>query len=244
MAKEQGIIIDLHAHTYYSNCSQDDPRDVINVAIENGVNVLGVNDHNYGIGERKEQYIAEMRAVASAYKGQITILCGIEIATFPHLFDIKSPKEIANFDYCLIEHITSRQSIVGGNLIEFCKSLGIPCGIAHTDLFEYCDMYGKNYAEFFTQMANSGIFWEMNVNYDSIHGYHEHEYVKEFVSNEQKQAIVKASGLCVSVGFDGHRYKDYDGSRVRAMNSFLQKNGISTLLSHPVLGKKIKNITL
>lgn len=234
-------IIDLHAHTYYSNCSEDNPRDVISVAISGGITVLGINDHNYGIGERKAQYLKEIRSLAEIYAGQITILCGIEIATLPHLFDIKSPREIGDFDYCLIEHMSESQSIINGDLIGFCKSLGIPCGIAHTDLFEYCQTNGIEISEFFSQLAQNGIFWEMNVNYDSIHGYHEHEYVKKFIASEYQQKVVKDSGLCISVGFDGHRHADYAPSRVLTMNEFLNEKGIKTLLSHPTLSKKIKN---
>ena len=239
MAKKHDQIIDLHSHTYYSNCSQDDPRAVIQTAIDSGVSVLGINDHNYGIASRKPEYLAEMRALAQEYKDEITVLCGIEIATIPECFDIKRQSEIANFDYCLIEHITTDESIVGGNLIEFCISLGIPCGIAHTDLFAYCKKYGYEPSQLFEQMAKHGIFWEMNVNYDSVHSYHEHEYVKIFIEDVEKQEIVKSSGLCISVGFDGHRFKDYDGARVRKMNEFLQKNGIPTLADHPVLGGKL-----
>ena len=49
--------------------------------------------------------------------------------------------------------------------------VGIMCGIAHTDLFKYCDMYGFEYTEFFEKMAQNNMFWEMNVTYDSIHKY-------------------------------------------------------------------------
>lgn len=35
------MIQDLHSHTYFSAC---------------GVEVLGITDHNYGIGDRKREY--------------------------------------------------------------------------------------------------------------------------------------------------------------------------------------------
>ena len=53
-------IIDLHSHTYYSNCSNDNPRELIKTAIQNNIDVLGINDHNYGIGDRKDLYLNEI----------------------------------------------------------------------------------------------------------------------------------------------------------------------------------------
>ena len=54
----------------------------------------------------------------------------------------------------------------------------------------------------------------MNVNYDSIHGYREHPYVKAFFESEEQQAIVRESRVRVSIGFDGHKVEDYLPERV------------------------------
>ena len=121
------------------------------------------------------------------------------------------------------------------NLLFRCKKHKILCGIAHTDLFEYCDMYGYDYEDFFRRMAENNIFWEMNVSYDSIHHYREHQYVKDFMTDESKIALVKNSGVYVSIGFDGHRLEDYDGFRVHEMYDFLKENGIKTI--DEVLGR-------
>ena len=64
------------------------------------------------------------------------------------------------------------------------------------------------------ELAEAGIFWELNVNCDSIHGYSEHEYVKRFMASEREQVLVRAAGLEISVGFDGHRVYDYLPARV------------------------------
>ena len=221
-------VFDIHSHTYYSNCGRDNPKDLIETAIHNGISVLGICDHNYGIGDRKEQYLQEIRGFAKTYADRIRVLCGIEIATLPHLFDITDKTQIRNFDYCLIEHITDPQSIVGNDLIGFCKNLGIPCGIAHTDLFAYCDLYGFDYYEFFKSLADNGIFWEMNVTYDSIHGYREHQYVLDFMKDADKQNTVKKAGTVISIGCDSHRCEDYDGFKVHTMYDFLTENGFNT----------------
>ena len=44
------MIQDLHAHTYYSFCCNDRVETVIETAIANGIQQLGICDHNYGIG--------------------------------------------------------------------------------------------------------------------------------------------------------------------------------------------------
>lgn len=219
---------DIHSHTYYSDCGRDMPRRLADNAVKNGLSILGICDHNYGIGKRKREYHDEIRALASEYKNLVKILCGIEIATFPSLYDIQNPDEIKDYDYCLIEHITAPNSIAGGDLFEFCDKLKIRCGIAHTDLFGYCDTHGYDYEEFFGRMAEKNIFWEMNVSYDSIHNYREHSYVYDFMNDKNKLDIVRKSGVCVSVGFDSHRIEDYNGYRVHSMYDFLKENGIKT----------------
>lgn len=223
--EEERNVFDIHSHTHYSFCGRDDPQLLVDTAVENGIRLFGICDHNYGIGARKREYIREMRELAEQNKERIRLLTGIEIATIPTHYDIADPAEIAGYDYCLIEHITSDESIVGGDLFGFCSRLGIRCGIAHTDMFAYCDKYGYDYAQFFAEMAKRKIFWEMNVSYDSIHRYTEHPYVKEFVSNPVKQKIIRDAGVYVSIGFDGHRREDYDGQRVHDMYDFLKENG-------------------
>lgn len=228
-------MFDLHSHTHYSFCGRDLPQDLVDTMVRNGVRLLGITDHNYGIGRRKAQYLREMRQLAADNAGRLRILCGIEIATIPGNFDIAEPAEIAEYDYCLLEHIDHPDSLARDDLFGFAEKLGIRCGIAHTDLFAYCDRRGYDRREFFGKLAERGIFWEMNVSYDSIHRYREHPYVADFVNDPEKQAIVRDAGMYVSVGFDGHRREDYDGAKVAEMIKFLKNAGIRTAdeLFHP-----------
>ena len=239
--KYRNNVFDLHSHTYYSWCGRDNPHDLVNTVIKNGISVLGINDHIQCLSDRMDEYEHEIRSVAEEYKDKIKILCGVEIATLHssyttpftsyggNSYSINSPDVLKKFDYCLIENITSPEGVVKGNLIEFCKNIGILCGIAHTDLFEYCDMYGYDYCEYFKKLAENNIFWEMNVSYDSIHKYREHKYVFDFINDKEKIAIVKKSGLRLSIGFDSHRHEDYDGFRVHEMYNFLKNNSIPTI---------------
>lgn len=221
-------VFDLHSHTHYSFCGRDLPQTLVDAMVRNGVRLLGITDHNYGIGRRKAQYLREMRQLAADNADRLRILCGIEIATIPGNFDIADPSEIVEYDYCLLEHIDHPDSLAKDDLFGFAEKLGIRCGIAHTDLFAYCDRRGYDRREFFGKLAEHGIFWEMNVSYDSIHRYREHPYVADFVNDPEKQAVVREAGLYVSVGFDGHRCEDYDGAKVAETVKFLKNAGIRT----------------
>ncbi len=201
-------IMDLHSHTNYSACGKDDPEELVRFIIGSGIEVFGISDHNYGIGERKEQYLRHIGSLKEKYKKELKLLVGIEISALPHLFDVKDG-EIALYDYCIAEHIDCEDSLAYHDPVSFLSKFQIPAGIAHTDLFAYCEKTGRDAAEFLKELANNNIFWELNVNFDSIHGYREHQYVKDFFESEEKQEIVKQAGLILSVGFDGHNMDDY-----------------------------------
>ena len=215
------MIQDLHSHTRYSNCGRDEPALVVEAAIQGGIELLGVSDHNYGIGDRKARYLAELDALRARYAGKIRILRGIEIATIPAHF-LKPGEDLSAFDYCLVEHLDDPTSMVGARICAFADTLGIPTGIAHTDLFGWMNAMGVKPEEFLRALAAHGVFWERNVNYDSIHGYREHAYVKAFMESPEQQRMVRDAGLRVSVGFDGHRVEDYLPGRVVDTNSFLE----------------------
>lgn len=220
---QSDMIQDIHSHTRYSDCGRDEPRVIIERALAGGITQFGISDHNYGIGDRLEEYCEELLALKEEYKGKIELLVGLEISTYPH--QIPAPDtDFSRFDYCLLEHLQNEGCCVE-DICGYAKSLAIPCGIAHTDLFGFCEKRGLEPLLFFRSLAEAGIFWEMNVNYDSIHGWREHSYVIEFMNNSEQQRIILDSGICISVGFDGHRVEDYDPVRVTQMNEFLSQKG-------------------
>lgn len=228
------MVMDLHAHTYFSKCGADEPRDVVMAALGGGVDVLGITDHNHGInrpdewGDRKQEYFRLLTGLKEEFAGQITLLRGIEIATLPGL--CPAPEEdFSGFDYALIEHIDLPESLVGLSVFSFARRLGCPAGIAHTDLFAMAQKEGQPPEVFLRRFADAGIFWEMNVNFDSIHGYREHAYVQAFLQSEAQQEAVRKSGIALSVGFDGHRVGDYDPGRVASMCRFLEEKGMKTV---------------
>ena len=73
---------------------------------------------------------------------------------------------------------------------------------------------GEDPLAYFTKMAEHGIFWEMNVNLDTIHGGEEHPYMLKFFEDREQQEVVRRSGVRLSVGFDGHRVYDYKPRRI------------------------------
>ncbi len=225
------MIQDLHSHTYYSFCSSDVPDATILAAIDSGIELFGICDHSYGIGFGNKElcrlyfekgdgyhpkydtairrYFDHMTCVKEKYADRINIMRGIEI-TVPDLFGLKTAFPLGNdvsfFDYCLVE---SPNLFDNKSIFELAEIFECPMGIAHTDMFAYAKQIGEDPYVLFASMARSGIFWEMNVNYDSTHKFREHKYVKRFFEDAEQQAIIRESGVRVSVGFDGHKVIDY-----------------------------------
>ena len=229
------MIQDLHSHTYYSFCGGDKPEEIVEAAIAGGIEVFGITDHNYGIGNGrinvlnagKEQvpddyekmlvrYYDHINLIKEKYADKIRILRGIEVATlYGSRYALPDSADISFFDYCLVENLDHFDtSIAQGDLFAFAKRCGCPVGVAHTDMFAFIEKLGEKPEGYFRRMAEEKNFWEMNVSYDSIHNYREHAYMLEFFRNQEQQRIVRESGVRLSVGFDGHRVKDYLPERV------------------------------
>ena len=241
------MIQDLHAHTYYSFCSNDKPERVIETAIAGGIQQFGLCDHNYGIGcARKEfcwdqgtklnadygktleRYYDHMLLLKDKYAKKIKILCGIEVCTLKakDSYALPTSADVSFFDFALVENLDHPNSITGGDIFTFAKRCGCPVGIAHTDLFGFIERLGEDPYRYCKRLAEAGIFWEMNVNYDSIHNFQNHAYVAEFFKNKQQQDIVKKTGLRLSVGFDGHIAAEYKPARVKTACKLIQDTGI------------------
>lgn len=217
--------MDIHSHTRYSDCGKDEPRTVVEAAVAGGITLFGISDHNYGIGNRFEQYKAEIYALRKEFADKIQILAGIEIASLPG-YDEPNPERLTGLDYCLFEHLDEPDSVVGMNVFAYRYRFSGKFGIAHTDLFRLAERQGMEPLSFLRMFADHDIFWEMNVNYDSIHGWLEHPYMLRIYEDEQYRQIIRDSGIRLSVGFDGHRVRDYDPQRVIRMNEFLRNAGI------------------
>ena len=241
------MIQDLHVHTYYSFCCNDRPETVIETAIANGIQQLGICDHNYGVGCARTdfcwdkgtrldadygktliRYYDHMKALKEKYERKIKILCGIEIRTSQGKDSYALPytADVSFFDFALVENLDDPTSITGGDIFAFAKRCGCPVGIAHTDMFAFIRSIGEEPNRYFRKMAEHGIFWEINVNYDSLHAFKTHDYVTEFFKNKEQQEIVKRSGVKLSVGFDGHIAKEYKAQKIKTANTLIKAMGI------------------
>lgn len=245
------MVQDLHAHTYYSFCGKDTPEAIVEAAIAGGVELFGICDHNYGIGHGREcifrseseslydeyeltlrRYYDHINLIREKYADRIKIMRGIEIATDLGRRRAALPMsaDISYFDYCLVESLEGvERSSLKGDLFSFAERCGCPVGIAHTDLFAFIQKIGGDPVQYFARMAEHGIFWEMNVSYDSIHNYREHGYVLRFWEDTEQQRIVRESGVKLSVGFDGHRVEDYRPDRVKEACERIRKMGIGMI---------------
>ncbi len=231
------MIQDLHSHTYYSFCGGDSPETVVEAAIEGGIELFGICDHNHGVGFGRwdafdapeetvpnsygkyalRRYYDHINLVREKYADRIRVLRGIEITAHLNIPKIALPSDadVSFFDYCLIENPDIENSIIKRDLFSFAERCACSnVGVAHTDMFTFIRAIGEEPYRYFKRMAERNIFWEMNVSYDSIHKYRELPYMLEFFENKEQQAIVRESGVRLSVGFDGHRVQDYLPGRI------------------------------
>jgi histidinol phosphatase-like PHP family hydrolase len=231
------MIQDLHSHTYYSFCGKDSPETIINAAINGGIELFGICDHNHGVGIGSydaftapieavphkygkfayQKYFEHLTLLKEKYADKITLLRGIEITAHLDIPKIAPPDDVdfSIFDYCMIENPNLENSVIKRDLFTYAEGLGCKnVGVAHTDMFGFIESLGEDPFKYFSRMAEQNIFWEMNVSYDSIHKYREHPYMLEFFENREQQAIIRESGVRISIGFDGHRVEDYLPERV------------------------------
>lgn len=228
------MIQDLHSHTYYSYCGKDSPEAVIKNAITNGIELMGISDHYYGVVMNRpgvtyesaehrvithnnalKRYFEHIKTLADKYKDYIEVWCGVEITAIDKGFTLlPDGVDVSMFDYCLIENFQLQDSVID-DVLAFAARCGCKrVGFAHMDLPAYILAKGLDTDEFLGKMNKQNVFWELNVNYDSKHNYREHQYVKDFFKNTAFIDAVKKSGMKMSVGFDGHRLENYDADRV------------------------------
>ena len=242
------MIQDLHSHTYYSFCGKDSPETLVETAMEAGIELFGITDHNYGIGcgrtdvfhaatveilpdyqRMLRRYFDHLTLIKEKYAPNIQVLRGIEVSVLNKgRFPLPLQTDLSYFDYCLVEHIDHPEgNVISSDLFAFAKKAGCPVGIAHTDMFAFIRGLGEDPLTYFTQMAQNGIFWEMNVNLDTIHKGHQHPYMLRFFESPDEQTIIRKSGVRLSVGFDGHRIEDYKPDRIRNYCNQITEMGIS-----------------
>ena len=232
------MLQDLHSHTYYSFCGADRPEDTVEAAIRAGLTHFGITDHHYGIlyGSHSvftlpedllvqpdpnlplRRYYDHINLIREKYRDRITVLRGIELCTLTGhgRHPLPDNADVSYFDYALMETLDSPESSVAhGDLFAFADRCGCKLGVAHTDLFRFIRARGDDPYAYFVKMRERGIFWELNISYDSIHNYREHAYVQRVFQDENLQQILRDSNVKLSVGFDSHKAVEYAADRIK-----------------------------
>ncbi len=205
-------ITDLHNHTKFSYDGHDSVRDVVENAVQNGVDVIGITDHQFSIGERIGEYIAEVRKIGREYEGKIKVLCGLEIGTRPKPTDF--PAIISEkLDYCLFESLDDRHAMDLYEFFEWKRMFKCAVGLAHTDIFGLCDKYGDDLLKV---LKRDNVFWEINFSGN-------YTYYYDFITNREKQRLISDSGIKISVGSDLHWIGDFDIKKLTQTNELAKR---------------------
>lgn len=207
--------VDLHNHTVFSYDGSNTPEEIIENAINCGVDVIGITDHQFSIGENLPTYYRYIRHCQLKYADKIRVLCGLEIGTRPAPPE-SLPRATEMFDYVLFESLDDERAMDFYEFLEWRRLFKCKVGLAHTDIFKLGERYGMNIIKV---MRGNDIFWELNTSGNYIYYY-------DFLTNDKKQRIIKESGIPVSVGSDTHAVNEYRKKQVRRANELLQKLGI------------------
>lgn len=231
-------IFDLHNHTNLSD-GRHTPEEIIENAIKNGINVVGISDHfnkNSSQSISKEGldgYIQRMQALKEKYKNNIKVVIGVEISMNKLIakdFDFPFDK-LNKLDYVLFEHVgyvanmsvIDRYSIMLEELAQYTSQLTCPKRLAHTDPFEligFCwtkEVFDERLDKIVSFLSENKIGLELNVN-------PEYDYSEFIMSNLENKKVklllqkLKEKRVNVTVGSDIHTLTSFDIDKVIAAN--------------------------
>lgn len=207
--------VDLHNHTVFSYDGSNTPEEIIENAINSGIDVIGITDHQFSIGTGLPEYYEYIQHCRIKYAGRIKVLCGLEIGTRPSPPEAL-PRACENFDYVLFESLDDERAMDFYEFLEWRRQFKCRAGLAHTDIFKLSDMYGLDIIKV---MRDNDIFWELNTSGNYMYYY-------DFLTNREKQRIIKESGIPVSVGSDTHYIAEYRKKQIRRANELLHELNI------------------
>lgn len=207
--------VDLHNHTKFSYDGSNTPEEIIENAINNGIDVIGITDHQFTIGDNLPVYYEYIQHCKIKYANKIKVLCGLEIGTRPAPPQAL-PKATKLFDYVLFESLDDTRAMDFYEFLEWRKQFSCKAGLSHTDIFLLGERYGLDIIKV---MRDNNIFWELNTSGNYLYYY-------DFLTNSKKQQIIKESGISVSVGSDTHYIAEYRKKQIRRANELLQELNI------------------
>ncbi len=207
--------VDLHNHTIFSYDGSNTPEEIIENAIRCSIDVIGITDHQFTIGDSLPEYYEYIQRCKIKYADRIKVLCGLEIGTRPAPPQ-SLPRATEQFDYVLFESLDDMRAMDLYEFLEWQKLFKCPKGLAHTDIFALEERYGLDMLKI---LKENDIFWELNTSGNYIYYY-------DFLTNEKKQQRICQSGIKVSVGSDTHYLAEYRKKQIRRANELLQKLNI------------------
>lgn len=202
------MLQDLHNHTYFSYDGSDSPEMLVENAILNGIDTVGICDHQFTEGFNFDEYVKKLRAVKDKYQGVCDVKIGLEIGTRPHPDNLLARSVSKALDYCLFESLDSIKAMDLYEFLEWRRLFTCPVGLAHTDIFALEKRYGLDMLKL---MKENDIFWEINTSGNYVYYY-------DFISNPDKQKAVKDSGITLSIGSDTHRIHDLSKAKLVSAN--------------------------
>ena len=212
------MLIDLHNHTLFSYDSTDTPEAVIENAINHRIDVVGITDHQFSIGDRLNEYYQCLQSCKVRYKDKITVLCGLEIGTRPKPDDMIADAA-QYFDYVLFESLDAPKGAMDFyEFLEWRKLFKCKVGLAHTDIFALEEKYG---IDIIKCLKENNIFWELNTSGN-------YSYYYDFLTNEKKRERIKNSGIEISAGSDTHWIGEYRFAQLKRANEIIKELGNPT----------------
>lgn len=210
------MIMDLHNHTTFSYDGQSSPEQIIENAIANGIDAVGITDHQFSIGSRISEYVDTLAVCKEKYAGRIKVLGGLEIGTRPRPDDLIT-YDISGLDYVLFESLDDYRAMDFFEFVSWRHRFNCPVGLAHCDIFKMSDMYGIDMTEV---LKSENIFWELNVsgNYSCYY---------DFLTSSSKRDAIRRAGIGVSVGSDTHDAYAYRAKQVKRANEILRAEGFA-----------------
>lgn len=208
-------IVDLHNHTKFSYDGSNTPEEIIENAINSGIDVIGITDHQFTIGDNLPVYYEYIQHCKIKYADKIKVLCGLEIGTRPAP-EQSLPIATRQFDYVLFECLDDSRAMDFYEFLEWRRQFVCKAGLAHTDIFALGERYGLDIIKV---LRDNDIFWELNTSGN-------YNYYYDFLTNTKKQRIIKESGIPVSVGSDTHYLAEYRKKQIRRANQLLQELNI------------------
>lgn len=205
---------DLHNHTTYSYDGINTPEEIIKNAISKGIDVIGISDHQFSIGNKISAYIEEINLLKEKYKNKIKVLCGLEIGLRPKPDNLIRPDRL-KLDYCLFESLDSDRfdTMDIYEFFEWSRLFNIPKGLAHTDIFKLCEKFD---IDILSKMKEYGFFWEINTSGN-------YTYYYDFLTSHQKQQLISKSNITISIGSDTHSVRNYNLSKLKSLHLLIEK---------------------